>query len=59
MRGCEMIWDAVDARRVQQLVQEATGEDCPCIKGDGCPLLTPETISLIRDMTRRATLTAV
>lgn len=59
MRGCEMIWDADDAARVQQLVEQASGGECPCLTGLTCPLMTPQTLALIRDMTRRATLASV
>ena len=35
---CEDSLGLLQGREVQQLVREATGEDCPCIQGRDCPL---------------------
>lgn len=43
MLGCEILWGPEDAARVRQLVEEATGEDCPCLQGRVCPLLPSST----------------
>lgn len=48
MRACEIVWNAQDAARVQELVQAVSGGDCPCFTGTDCPVIPPETISSLR-----------
>ena len=46
MRLCEALFaDVRDADRVQELVQEATGEPCPCSQGRECPLFGDRLVS--------------
>lgn len=37
------MWDAVNAKRVQELIEMGTGRPCPCKTGRRCPIL-PETL---------------
>ncbi len=47
MRGCEVLWDdIVQANRVQAIVEDATGQPCPCLQGRECPLL-PGDVTLV------------
>lgn len=39
MYGCEVMWGDDRAVKVQALVEESTGQLCPCKRGEGCPLL--------------------
>lgn len=39
MRGCEVVWDVETADRVEELVEESTGEPCPCRQGKTCPFV--------------------
>ena len=34
-----MLWGAEQAHRAQQLIEEALGDRCPCVRGMSCPLL--------------------
>ena len=40
------MWDAEDAKRVQELMEQGTGEPCPCKRGKRCPIL-PETLAIV------------
>lgn len=46
MQGCEVLWDAVKAERVQQLIEMGTGALCPCKTGGRCPIL-PKTLVVV------------
>ena len=37
--GCEIMWGAAKAVEVQELVEAATGQACPCKRRLLCPLL--------------------
>jgi len=37
--GCEVLFDEERGLAVQELVEAATGEPCPCKQGRACPLL--------------------
>ena len=39
MLGCELLFSAEKAEKVQALVEESTGRPCPCKAGEHCPLL--------------------
>ena len=39
-RGCEVLWDAERADRVQHLIEDALGGPCPCTVALVCPLLS-------------------
>ena len=47
MYGCEVLWDAEDAKRVQELMEQGTGKPCSCKKGKRCPIL-PNTLAVLR-----------
>lgn len=38
MRICESKFGLVRGREIQQLIQDATGQNCPCVEGRPCPL---------------------
>lgn len=40
--GCEVLFGTDRGRAVQELVEGATGQLCPCKQGLTCPLLVPE-----------------
>jgi len=44
--GCEVLWDAEDAKRVQELTEQGTGKPCPCKRGKRCPIL-PKTLAVL------------
>lgn len=44
MLGCEVAFDAARAKRLQELIEDATGHPCPCRPGLSCPLLPPEPV---------------
>ena len=46
MYGCEVLWDAEDAKRVQELMEQGTGKPCPCKRGKPCPIL-PKTLAVV------------
>jgi hypothetical protein len=46
MYGCEVLWDAEKAQRVQELMEQGTGKSCPCKAGERCPIL-PETLAVV------------
>ena len=46
MWGCEVLWDAEDAKRVQELTELGTGKPCPCKVGKRCPFL-PKTLAVV------------
>lgn len=46
MQGCEVLWDAAKAERVQQLIEMGTGALCPCRTGGRCPIL-PKTLAVV------------
>ena len=46
MYGCEVLWDAEDAERVQELMEQGTGKPCPCKRGKRCPIL-PRTLAIV------------
>lgn len=37
--GCEILFTEDRAEAVQELIEGATGEPCPCKQGKVCPLL--------------------
>jgi hypothetical protein len=37
--GCEVAFTAAKAVRMQELIEDATGEPCPCKRGRECPIL--------------------
>ena len=39
MRGCERLFDGPKARIAKELMEDATGRQCPCGKNGCCPLL--------------------
>lgn len=39
MLGCQMLFGTERAVDVQRMVEEATGEMCPCLAGRECPLV--------------------
>ena len=41
------MWDAEDAKRVQELMEQGTGKPCPCKRGKRCPIL-PNTLAVLR-----------
>jgi hypothetical protein len=42
MRGCEIYWDVDKADHMQALIEKATGRECPCKRGETCPILPRE-----------------
>lgn len=46
MRLCEVIWDVEKSDRIQAMVESASGQACPCVRGLECPLI-PTGISLL------------
>ena len=40
------MWDAEDAERVQELMEQGTGKPCPCKRGKRCPIL-PRTLAIV------------
>ncbi len=40
MRLCEVLFTVEQADAVQRLVQDGTGQPCPCTAGRACPLLS-------------------
>lgn len=46
MYGCEVLWDAKDAARVQELMEQGTGKPCLCKRGKRCPIL-PDTLAVV------------
>lgn len=44
MMGCELIWEPDEARKVKAMMEEATGQPCPCLRGLKCLLVSEETI---------------
>jgi hypothetical protein len=38
MMGCEVLFSAADAERVQQMIEDATGLPCACKRDLRCPL---------------------
>ena len=41
MLGCELLFDEEKAARIRAMIEDATGELCPCARGLVCPLLGP------------------
>jgi len=50
--GCEVLWDAEDAKRVQELMEQGTGKPCPCKVGKRCPIL-PKTLAIVPNLAKR------
>ena len=50
MYGCEVLWDAEKAQRVQELMEQGTGRPCPCKTGKRCPIL-PKTLAIVPTLT--------
>ena len=46
MYGCEVLWDAEKAQRVQDLMEQGTGKPCSCKTGKRCPIL-PKTVAVV------------
>lgn len=46
MHGCELLFDAETAARVIAQVRAASGGECPCDKGQRCPMLPDDVGSL-------------
>jgi hypothetical protein len=47
MQGCEVVWGGAKARRVQKLIEEATGGPCGCGPERRCPFLPADFLSQI------------
>ena len=47
MQGCEVLWDAEDVKRVQELMAQGMGKPCSCKRGKRCPIL-PNTLAVLR-----------
>lgn len=41
---CQAMFGLERGNQIQTLVEDATGEDCPCIQGRTCPLAKPEPV---------------
>lgn len=41
---CQAMFGLERGNQIQALVEDATGEDCPCIQGRTCPLAKPEPV---------------
>lgn len=52
MRGCELVWDAEKARRLRELMVDATGY-CPCDRQEQCPILPGDLTLRVRVETAR------
>jgi hypothetical protein len=53
MLGCELLFSVEKAEQVQRMVEEATGEQCPCKRSAPCPLLPASLKTLFPSLATR------
>lgn len=52
VRGCEVIWDLATADKMQELIEGATGQPCPCKRGQRC-MVIPDDLQLEQSIAAR------